>query len=135
MLKIKSEEFTFNGKQADCIDFLSDLNNYKNLFPKDKIKNWKSEENYCEFNLQNAYTLEILKESVTENNIFLKSGGKSPFSFKIKIEVNKKSNNICSAQIASEANVSAILKTIIGKPLNELFNHMASKIEESISKD
>ena len=135
MLKIKSEEFTFNGKQADCIDFLSDLNNYKNLFPKDKIKNWKSDENYCEFNLQNAYTLEILKESVTENNIFLKSGGKSPFSFKIKIEVNKKSNNICSAQIASEANVSAILKTIIGKPLNELFNHMASKIEESISKD
>ena len=135
MLKIKSEEFTFNGKQADCIDFLSDLNNYKNLFPKDKIKNWKSEENYCEFNLQNAYTLEILKESVTENNIFLKSGGKSPFSFEIKIEVNKKSNNICSAHIASEANVSVILKTIIGKPLNELFNHMASKIEESISKD
>ena len=41
MLKIKSEEFTFNGKQADCMDFLSDLNNYKNLFPKDKIKNWK----------------------------------------------------------------------------------------------
>ena len=45
----------------------------KNLFPKDKIKNWKSEENYCEFNLQNAYTLEILKESVTENIVFLKS--------------------------------------------------------------
>ena len=72
MLKIKSEEFTFNGKQADCMDFLSDLNNYKNLFPNDKIKNWKSEENYCEFNLQNAYTLEILKESVTENIVFLK---------------------------------------------------------------
>ena len=40
------------------------------LSSKDKIKNWKSEENYCEFNLQNAYTLKILKESVTENNIF-----------------------------------------------------------------
>jgi len=135
MLKIKSEEFTFNGKQADCMNFLSDLNNYKNLFPKDKIKNWKSEENYCEFNLQNAYTLEILKESVTENIVFLKSGGKSPFSFEIKIKVNEKSNSICSVYIESEANVSAILKTIIGKPLNELFNYMASKIEESISKD
>ena len=135
MLKIKSEEFTFNGKQADCIDFLSDLNNYKNLFPKDKIKNWKSKENYCEFNLQNAYRLEIIKESVSENIVFLKSGRRSPFSFKIKIKVNEKSNNICSAYIESEANVSAILKTIIGKPLNELFNHMASKIEESISKD
>lgn len=134
MLKIKSKEFTFNGKQEDCIDFLSDLNNYKNLFPKDKVKNWKSEENYCEFNLQNAYTLEIIKESVTENIVFLKSGRKSPFSFKIKIEVNENRNNICSTYIESEANVSAILKTIIGKPLNELFNHMASKIEESISK-
>jgi hypothetical protein len=135
MLKIKSELFTFNGKQSDCIDFLSDLNNYKNLFPKDKIKNWKSEENFCEFNLQNAYTLEILKESVSENIVFLKSGNKSPFSFEIKIEVNEKSNNICSACIKSEANVSAVLKTIVGKPLNELFNHMASKIEESIAKD
>jgi|TARA_B110000305_G_C19382394_1_gene610314 hypothetical protein len=135
MLKIKSELFTFNGKQSDYIDFLSDLNNYKNLFPKDKIKNWKSEENFCEFNLQNAYTLEILKESVSENIVFLKSGNKSPFSFEIKIEVNEKSNNICSACIESEANVSAVLKTIVGKPLNELFNHMASKIEESIAKD
>ena len=135
MLKIKSELFTFNGKQSDCIDFLSDLNNYKNLFPKDKIKNWKSKENFCEFNLQNAYTLEILKESVSENIVFLKSGNKSPFSFEIKIEVNEKSNNICSACIESEANVSAVLKTIVGKPLNELFNHMASKIEESIAKD
>ena len=134
MLRIKSEEFTFNGKQADCMDFLSDLNNYKNLFPKDKIKNWKSEENYCEFNLQNAYTLEILKESVSKNIIFLKSGGKSPFSFEIKIKVSEKSNSICSAYIESEANVSAVLKTIIGKPLNELFNHMASKIEEFISE-
>ena len=135
MLKIKSEEFTFKGKQAVCMDFLSDLNNYKNLFPKDKIKNWKSEENYCEFNLQNAYTLEILKESGSKNIIFLKSGGKSPFSFEIKIKVCEKSNNICSAYIESEANVSSILKTIIGKPLNELFNHMASKIEEFISED
>ena len=135
MLKIKSEEFTFNAKQVDCIGFLSDLNNYKNLFPKDKVKNWKSKENYCEFNLQNAYTLEIIKESVNENIVFLKSGRKSPFSFKIKIEVNEKSNNICSAYIESEANVSSILKKIIGKPLNELFNHMASKIEASISKD
>ena len=134
MLKIKSEEFTFNGKQADCMDFLSDLNNYKNLFPKDKIKNWKSEENYCEFNLQNAYTLEILKESVSKDIIFLKSGGKSQFSFEIKIKISEKSNNICSVYIESEANVSAILKTIIGKPLNELFNHMASKIEEFISE-
>lgn len=134
MLKIKSEVFTFNGKQADCMDFLSDLNNYKNLFPKDKIKNWKSEENYCEFNLQNAYTLEILKESVSKDIIFLKSGGKSPFSFEIKIKISEKSNNICSVYIESEANVSAILKTIIGKPLNELFNHMASKIEEFISE-
>ena len=135
MLKIKSEEFTFKGKQAVCMDFLSDLNNYKNLFPRDKIKNWKSEENYCAFNLQNAYTLDILKESVTKNIVYLKSGGKSPFPFEIKITVNEKSNNICSAYIESEANVSAILKTIIGKPLNELFNHMASKIEESISKE
>ena len=57
------------------------------------------------------------------------------FSFEIKIEVNEKSNDLCCAQIESKANVSSVLKTIIGKPLNELFNHMASKIEESISKD
>tara|TARA_B110000037_G_scaffold132171_1_gene150111 strand:+ start:3113 stop:3520 length:408 start_codon:yes stop_codon:yes gene_type:complete len=135
MLKIKSDQFTFNGKQSDCIEFLSDLNNYKNLFPKDKIKNWKSEKDYCEFNLQNAYTLKILKKSVVENIVFLESGEKSPFTFEIKIEINEKSKNICTAHIESEANVSALLKTIIGKPLNELFNHMASKIEESISKD
>ena len=124
MLKIKSEEFTFNGKQADCMDFLSDLNNYKNLFPKDKIKNWKSEENYCAFNLQNAYTLEILKESVTENIVFLKSGVKSPFSFEIKIALSK-STGSCNAEVYNpEITGKSTSETpcLVAKPIQLIFS-------------
>ena len=132
MLEIKSDTITLNGKLEACLEYLSNLNNFENLFPKDKIKDWKSDKDFCIFNLQNAYTLEIIKDNVDKNSVNLISGAKSPFSFSIKIEIEEKDPQICCGQIICKAKVSPMLKVMIGKPLNELFNFMAKKIEEAI---
>jgi len=132
MLEIKSDTITLNGKIEACLEYLSNLNNFEDLFPKDKIKDWKSDKDFCIFNLQNAYTLEIIKDKIDKNSINLISGAKSPFSFSIKIEIEEKNPQECSAQIVCNAKVNPMLKVMIGKPLNELFNFMAKKIEEAI---
>ena len=132
MLKIESEKITLTRNFKVYINFLSDLNNYKGLFPKDKISDWKSDNDSCSLKVQNVYTLEMIKESVSKNTINLISGESSPFKFSLKIDLNEDENNICSAQIICNANVSPVLKMMIGKPLNELFNYMANQIEEAI---
>ena len=132
MLKIESEKITLTRNFKVYINFLSDLNNYKVLFPKDKISDWKSDNDSCSLKVQNVYTLEMVKESVSKNTINLISGESSPFKFSLKIDLHENKNNICSAQIICNANVSPVLKMMIGKPLNELFNYMANQIEEAI---
>ena len=135
MLKIKSDSIVINSNAKKCIEYLCDLNNYQFLFPKDKINNWQSNNNFCIFSIQKAYTLEIVKESCNSDQILLKSGVKSQFKFSIKIKIQKKSTNSCTAQIICEANVNPLLKVMVGKPLNELFNYMAYNIENAISID
>ena len=132
MLKIESEKITLTRNFKVYINFLSDLNNYKVLFPKDKISDWKSDNDSCSLKVQNVYTLEMVKESVSKNTIILISGESSPFKFSLKIDLHEDENNICYAQIICNANVSPVLKMMIGKPLNELFNYMANQIEEAI---
>ena len=87
------------------------------------------------FQYSKAYTLEIVKESFNYDQILLKSGAKSQFKFNIKIKIQKKSTNSCTAQIICEAKVNPLLKVMVGKPLNELFNYMAYNIENAISID
>ena len=132
MLKIESEKITLTRNIKVYINFLSDLNNYKVLFPKDKISDWKSDNDSCSLKVQNVYTLEMIKVSVSKNSISLISGGSSPFKFSLEIYLHEDQNNICFAQIICNANVSPVLKMMIGKPLNELFNYMANQIEKAI---
>ena len=132
MLNIKSEKVLLSKKISVYHHFLCNLNNYKDLFPQDKISNWKSDENFCSLKIQNVYTLEMIKENVSKNCIEIKSGNSSPFKFKINIELTEDINQQCSAQINCKANLSPALKIMVGKPLNELFNYMADQIEKSI---
>jgi len=135
MLKIKSDSIIVKSSAKKCVEYLCDLNNYQFLLPKDKINNWQSSKDFCIFSIQKAYTLDIVKESSNNDQILLKSGVKSQFKFCIKIKIQEKSANSCTTQIICEANVNPLLKVMVGKPLNELFNHMANNIEKAISVD
>tara|TARA_Y100000385_G_C12516244_1_gene393426 strand:- start:9 stop:416 length:408 start_codon:yes stop_codon:yes gene_type:complete len=135
MLKIESEKITLSKNTNIYIDFLSDLNNYKSLFPEDKISDWKSDNESCTLKIQNVYTLEIIKKSVLTNSINLISGESCPFKFSLNINIQENKENICIAQIICNANVSPVLKMMIGKPLNELFNFMANQIEKAIDAE
>ena len=135
MLKIKSDSIIVKSSAKKCIEYLCDLNNYQFLLPKNKINDWQSSKDFCIFSIQKAYTLDIVKESCNDDQILLKSGVKSQFKFNIKIKIQEKSPNCCTAQIICEANVNPLLKVMVGKPLNELFNYMANNIEKAISID
>lgn len=131
MLKIESDTAILNGEIESYFSFLCNLNNYKLLFPQDKISNWQSNENSCSLKVQNVYTLDMKKVDAKNNNINLESGDLSPFKFTLKIVLSEDFNKKCSAKINCEANLSSALKVMVGKPLNELFNYMVLQIEEA----
>jgi len=132
MLKIESKSVELNKSINHYLEFLENLNNYKILFPENKISNWKSNEDFCSLKFQNAYKLELIKDKIISNSIFLKSGNTSPVKFSLVIKFENILKNSCSVKIVCNADINPALKFMIGKPLNELFNYMVKKMEDAI---
>ena len=57
MTRIESKKVAVNCPQAECFEFLTDMNNYELLLPKKNISDWNSDEKTCSFKIQKTYKL------------------------------------------------------------------------------
>lgn len=128
MTRIESNKVTINCKAEECYEYLTDLNNYQDLLPQDKISNWESDEKKCSFKIQKTYKLELIYVNGLPNSeIHLASGEKSPFKFTLNINVQEIGDK-CIAQLVCDADINPFLKMMIEKPLNNLFDYMANRL-------
>jgi carbon monoxide dehydrogenase subunit G len=128
MLKIEGEKVNVACSSEECFTFLSNLNNYNQLLPKNKISNWESEINRCSFKIQSAYKLELIYQNSTpHSSIILVSGDSSPIKFTMDI-ILEQIEDSTSAQIICNAKVNPVLKMMIEKPLKNLFDYMADRL-------
>lgn len=128
MTRIESKKVNVSCNAEECYEFLTDLNNYELLLPKDKISNWESDEKHCSFKIQKTYKLALIyKNGLPFNEIHLVSGENSPFSFTLNIMLTNNGDN-CDAQLICDADINPFLKMMIEKPLNNLFDYMADRL-------
>ncbi len=130
---IESSKEEINKPIGDVFNYLSDLNNYKVLFPQDKIENWQSTANECSFKIKGATVIDFKIIERNENNsVVLKSGSKSPFEFTLIINLSSESDNKTIGYNIFEAKVNSFLKMMIEKPLTNLFNHLTSSLKKQM---
>jgi len=128
MTRIESKKVNVACNAEECYEFLTDLNNYELLLPKDKISNWESSEKKCSFKIQKTYKLELIySNGLPYKEIHLKSGENSPFQFTLNILLSE-SGNDTEAQLICDADINPFLKMMVEKPLNNLFNYMADRL-------
>ncbi len=128
MTRIESKKVQVNCSQAECFEFLTDMNNYELLLPKKNISDWSSDSKICSFKIQKTYklVLEYISDTPT-SQINIKSGGKSPFSFLLDVNLVEK-DGTTEAQLVCDADINPFLKMMVQKPLNNLFDYMAERI-------
>lgn len=130
MLKIESQKNTVNANCEEIFSFLSDLNNYKELLPEDKISNWESTSETCAFKVQ-GYKIAFKKVSETPNSqIKIKHGDDSQFKFDLDVNVNEKSGDENEVYLYCEADVNMFIKGLVKGPLTNLFNYMSHKVHK-----
>ncbi len=128
MTRIESKKVQVNCSQAECFEFLTDMNNYELLLPKKNISDWSSDYKVCSFRIQKTYKLILEHVSDTPSSqIHIKSGEKSPFSFTLNVNLTEKEGTT-EAQLICDADINPFLKMMVQKPLNNLFNYMAERI-------
>lgn len=127
---IDSEKVQVNATSEEICAFLTDSNNLLHLLPQNNISDFKSTVEECSFKVQGGVIISLIQDGTENNNkIFLKSGEKSPFPFKLTIELNEAENST-EGYIHFDGEVNMFLKMMVEKPLTNLFNYMSNKLKE-----
>lgn len=130
MSKFSSGNKVVNQSADKLFLFLTDLNNFKGLLPP-QIKNWQSTENWCSFDIEGTASLGFeIKEKKPNDYIKYKEYGKSPFPFLLIIKIDKKEKLQTGVKISFEADLNPMMKMMLKKPLTNLLNLMADKLNE-----
>ncbi|MFT4602415.1 MAG: hypothetical protein ACI857_002601 [Arenicella sp.] len=131
---ITSKKEIINASSKEVFEFLCDFNNIKELLPQDKISEWTSTVDDCSFKIQGAAIIPLIKKTVEPTSkINIVSGEKAPFSFTLVvhlIELDGGDGNSCEGHLQFEGDINAFLKMMVVKPLTNLFDYMAHKLQK-----
>ncbi len=127
--EIKSDSVKINASNEEVFNFITDFNNIIQLLPQDKISDWVSTEDDCSFKIQNAAVIPLVKSSVEEHSkLNIVSGEKAPFPFTLEIFINEIEGGT-ESYLIFKGEINPFLKMMVVKPLTNLFNYMAHKLE------
>ncbi|MCG8578094.1 MAG: hypothetical protein MI810_24655 [Flavobacteriales bacterium] len=126
---IESEKVKVGATPEKVFKFLEDFNNMDKLLPQDKISDWESDFDRCSFKIQNAAVIPLVKESVEPHSkINIVSGDKAPFKFTLVAHI-KEVEGGTEAYLIFEGDINPFLKMMVMKPLTNLFNFMAERLQ------
>ena len=129
-MKINSKTVIVAAPQKEVFDFLKDANNIIHLLPQDKISDFKSTADDCSFKVQGGVTISLIHDGEEgTNKLFMKSGEKSPFPFRLTIHTGNKAEET-EGRIEFDGEVNMFLKMMVAKPLTNLFDYMSNKLQE-----
>lgn len=127
-MKILSQEVEIHATTNQVLEFISISSNIEKLLPQDKISDFKFDENSCSFKVQGGIIISLIQSGRDENKLYLTSGQKSPFPFKLTIHTFT-TNGGCKGFIEFNGEVNAFLKMLVEKPLSALFNYMTNQMK------
>lgn len=130
---LTGDKVSVGANRSNIIEFLTKPSNLEHLLPMDKVKDFISDESSCSFKVQGGFIISLVQDGSEEGKVFLKSGEKSPFPFKLTIHLVEQEENKTEGHIEFDGEVNAFMKMMVEKPLLSLFNYMSNKLGKHFS--
>jgi len=128
-MKIESKKVHLNADRDTVFAYVSNLNNFKELLPQDRISDWDGRDDYCSFKVQGTATIDLHREVAGTDHLVLRGGEKGPFPLQIDIFFSEKGEGTTVYQKV-EAEVNPFLKMMVQKPLANLFDYIADRLKD-----
>lgn len=130
---INSTKVSVAAKPDEIVVFLEDANNILKLLPEDKVTDFEATKDKCSFKVQGGVIISLVQDGKEGNSkVFLKSGEKSPFPFKLTVHINEDGDGTIG-YMEFNGEVNTFLKMMVEKPLTNLFNLMTDKLKEQFT--
>ena len=127
-MELNSNKVIVAATKSEIITYLSNAENIWDLLPQDKVSDFKATTEQCSFKVQGGITISLIENGATTDELYLKSGEKSPFPFKLTIKLSEAEGGT-EGYIHFDGEVNMFLKMMVEKPLTALFNYMSEKLK------
>jgi len=131
MTKIESKTGTLNYSDEEIFNFISNFDNFNNLIPQDKIKNWQSTKETCTFTIDGLGEtgLKIIEKEPFKT-IKITGNGKTPFDFNFWVQLKQIAENDTKIKLTVKAEINQMMKMMIEKPLKQGLDGLIDQIED-----
>lgn len=131
VMEITSDKVTVHAPKKKVWAFLKDSQNLIHLLPQDQITDFRATKDECSFKVQGGITITLIQDGEEEpDKIFMRSGEKSPFAFRLTLHVKSLEESQTEGFIEFNGEVNVFLKMMVEKPLTALFNIMSVKLKD-----
>ena len=128
MLNIESDNSEIGTSSEKAFTFLCSMNNWQELMPQ-QVTKWESTADSCSFVLGGMATIGLrINEKVANSVIQLKSEGKSPFTFDLKVQLNETGPETCTVQLFFNGDMNPMMRMMAEKPLTNFFTYLSHKM-------
>jgi carbon monoxide dehydrogenase subunit G len=129
MIQVESRIGQINSSDSAIYNFLSDFQNFNQLIPADKIKDWEATEESCKFTVEGLGQTG-LKMIEKEPNKLVKIGSDGGMlGFTLWIQLKSKEDNDTRIKITVKADVNAMMAPMVKKPLKQFVDTLVDQAE------
>ncbi|MFW5820982.1 MAG: SRPBCC family protein [Bacteroidota bacterium] len=131
MTKIESKVTKTEVNSEKLFAFVSDFNNFENIIPADKVKNWQADEESCSFTIEGigSAALRII-ETEPHNLVKITSEGATPINFLMWIQFRQVEENDTRIKITIDPQINMMMMTMVKKPLKQFVDMLAERMSE-----
>lgn len=131
MAKIESRIGVIKESGERIYSFLSDFNNFRNLIPEDRVKNWESTDDTCNFTVEGIGPVGLrILEKEPNKLIKITSDGKNPVPLIIWIQIKELSEKNSRIKITSDVDVNPLIATMVKGPLKSFVDTLVEQAEK-----
>ena len=121
-MKITSKTAEVQASPQKVYDFLADFNNFKHLFPEDRVEQVVCTNDTCSFRIKGLAEINM---KITDRSpsalIQIASYEKNPFPFTLMVHING-TEATSEVHMVFDGEVNAMMKMMIERPLTNFFN-------------
>ncbi|TXC81748.1 hypothetical protein [Luteibaculum oceani] len=129
MTTIESKKVALSCTPEEAFKFVTDMNNFEQLLPMERVDAFTSTEDECSFKAQGSFHIGLQKQNTTEfSKIELVSTPKSAIKFNLDVFIDQTADG-CEVYQICNAQLNPFLKMMVEKPLNNLFDFIADRMK------
>ncbi|QQS52140.1 MAG: hypothetical protein IPM71_05250 [Bacteroidota bacterium] len=130
-MKLESRFGKSKYSPKQVYSFITDFNNFKNMLPADKVKDWQSDSTSCSFSVDPlGKTGFKLADKIEFSKIQLNSIDQSPFAFGLTIFLKTISDEESEFQFVFDADINPMIAMMAKTPLTNLLETLVSRMEQ-----